>query len=285
MAQQVHSPRRRSLPLVRQNRVALTMSSSSTKRRAAPVSTDLPPPKRQTSSGGSASSWRPESSYRPLAFCAFVAERQAVHERRQAGLPREEWTEDAVLQHGRFCCIDRRDDAVTQELLVELDRLPTRRQKIVLAIVLRFTSSRRGAAVQIASLLQEDVDGGAAGGGKLHTSGTKSRLVAALDNNQIACGQGTYQMTLKRPQIGRRAEACATAVESHVATHGPFDDVMGATDFIKQRMALRKADHDSDRDMVPAFSAAEAAKDLAYMGEARAARTRIRPACPCTRPR
>eukprot|EP00966_Prymnesium_polylepis_P332475 7387972-Prymnesium_polylepis.1 len=40
------------------------------------------------------SGWRPDCGYKFLSFCAFVAERQAVHSRRQDGRPRAEWTDD-----------------------------------------------------------------------------------------------------------------------------------------------------------------------------------------------
>ena len=136
------------------------------------------------------------TDYVPLDFCSFVAERQAVLVRREAELPREEWTPDPVLRRGRFCNIDRRDDAVTRELVAAWARPGWGwRQRLILAVrlrqspkshrclrpgrafrplqsALRFTSSRRGVAAQLAALLDEGgleglvaalCDGGAAG--------------------------------------------------------------------------------------------------------------------------
>jgi len=226
-----------------------------------PCAARMPPllkresPTAETPGKRAKSEWKPDRGYQPLGFCAFVAERQAVHARRQEGLPQAKWTEDAVLQHGRFCCIDRRDDAVTRELLDVLGQLPSDELKVTLAIVLRFTSSRRGSAHEIASLLNE---GGSSKDG--------TPIAAALIGDQIKCGQGTYQMTLNRKQIANRAERCAKRVVECVAEQGPFEDVAGATAFIAEQMALRKQDGDSCRDMLPSFSAAETAKDLAYVG-------------------
>lgn len=46
-------------------------------------------------------------------FFAFCRERDAVRQRRAAGLPKP-WTEDSVIQSYRFCNIRREDDRVTQ---------------------------------------------------------------------------------------------------------------------------------------------------------------------------
>eukprot|EP00962_Isochrysis_galbana_P031033 scaffold10093_cov104-Isochrysis_galbana.AAC.2 len=54
----------------------------------------------------------------------FVVERQRVFERRRAGLPPAEWTSDPILRCAKFCCIDRRDDAVTRELLSSVSARP-----------------------------------------------------------------------------------------------------------------------------------------------------------------
>ena len=44
----------------------------------------------------------------------YVHERQAIHERRAAGLP-PPWTDDPVLQSKKFCCVLRDDDRTSQE--------------------------------------------------------------------------------------------------------------------------------------------------------------------------
>jgi hypothetical protein len=46
-------------------------------------------------------------------FYAYARERQSVHLRRQAGLPREQWTKDPILQTYRFCNVFREQDKTT----------------------------------------------------------------------------------------------------------------------------------------------------------------------------
>ena len=89
-----------------------------------------------------------------------LASPRRVLEHRELGRPRDGWTSDAVLQRGRFCNIDRRDDAVTRELLREWKQRSgwTVEQKVVLCSALRFTSSRRGGAQQIAGLVDQQTE-------------------------------------------------------------------------------------------------------------------------------
>ena len=47
-------------------------------------------------------------------FFAYARERQNIFLRRQAGLPREEWTRDPILQKYRFTCVRREDDRTTR---------------------------------------------------------------------------------------------------------------------------------------------------------------------------
>ena len=104
-----------------------------------------------------------------------------------------------MLLRGRFCNIDRRDDAVTRELLREWKQRPgwTTEQKVVLAAALRFTSSRRGGALQIGGLVDQQTE--LKPEGESRASGASSALTAALlDGGVVACGTGTYQMTLSR---------------------------------------------------------------------------------------
>ena len=57
---------------------------------------------------------------------------------RRANQP--EWTADFVLQNAKFCNIDRRDDAVTAELLAQLEHRRGGCASALLAAALRFTS-------------------------------------------------------------------------------------------------------------------------------------------------
>eukprot|EP01052_Picozoa_sp_SAG31_P030074 SAG31_NODE_3053_length_4739_cov_24.623060_6_plen_129_part_00 len=72
-------------------------------------------------SASSSSSSSCATSYGKLSFVAFCAARQAVLINRRKGLPRSEWTADRILAKAKFCNIDRRDDAVTGELLAAID--------------------------------------------------------------------------------------------------------------------------------------------------------------------
>ena len=202
--------------------------------------------------------WRVDVGYVQRDFVPFVLERQLVHIRRQRGLPRSQWTADPVLQRARFCCIDRRDDAVTKELLFEISKLNSRRDCLLLAASLRFTSSRRGVATKLRNIISEKVSGA--------SQERHSPLVEALRGNLIECGTGTYQMTINRHQIAARVERLATEADAHVADAGPFATVSVATEFIADLMALRTVDADKPgRNMRPWFAAAETAKDLAYI--------------------
>jgi hypothetical protein len=46
-------------------------------------------------------------------FIYWATERDKIRERREAGLPREEWTEDHILKNYRFCNVSREDDRTT----------------------------------------------------------------------------------------------------------------------------------------------------------------------------
>lgn len=43
----------------------------------------------------------------------FIAERQSIMLKKNSGLPKFEWTEDAIFSEYRFCNVDREDDRVT----------------------------------------------------------------------------------------------------------------------------------------------------------------------------
>ena len=126
--------------------------------------------------------WRPPASYVRLSFVEFVVARQQLLLSRRAdknkrdqqsggaatgagsGFPHCHWTSDCVLQRARFCNIDRKDDAVTAELVVQLQRhtlakLPPSqrwglRECVLLCAALRFTGSRRGEAAVLAEFTQ-----------------------------------------------------------------------------------------------------------------------------------
>lgn len=62
-------------------------------------------------------------------FVHYATERQNVHERRAAGLPQSEWTEDHILRTRRFCnnfrVADYGSQYVLKELLADSPDLPT----------------------------------------------------------------------------------------------------------------------------------------------------------------
>ena len=184
--------------------------------------------------------WRVPAGFHGLKFVPFVAARQRVLEQRRLGKPSTEWTDDEVLRRARFCNIDRRDDAVTAELLAELNSAKSwsLRERALLAAALRFTSSRRGEAAKLAGLIN---------------AGT---LCAELRAGNVQCGTGTYQMSLNRKQVASVIEQMADAVVSRVDAQGPFNDVLDAADFVADHMTVGKR---------PQFSANETAKDFAYI--------------------
>jgi hypothetical protein len=180
-----------------------------------------------------------------LNFCTFTCARQEVLLARRAGKPQSAWTADPVLATARFCNIDRRDDAVTAELLAALKERPqwTLRQRILLAAGLRFTGSRRGETSAIAALIDDDAD-------------EASALCQALEAENIKCGAGTYQLSLNRKQVAARIQAMSGMVVERVRKSGPFADVLEASDFVADCMTHGKR---------PQFSANETAKDFAYI--------------------
>ena len=187
---------------------------------------------------------RPTAGYSRLGFVDFVAERQALLLRRRDASP--PWTSDFILGNARFCNIDRRDDAVTAELLVSAQECWSLRERVLLILALRFTSSRRGEAAKIAALLTLDRD----------ATSTLSRLRAALVAGEVQCGANTYQMSLNRKQVATVIEAAADAVVARISKSGPFVDVAEASDFVAEAMTCGKR---------PQFAANEAAKDFQYM--------------------
>ena len=218
------------------------------RKRAEPA----PPtaPQKSHKPKGNGGPLKPPPGYRRMPFVEFVAARQAVLAARRAN--QHEWTADFVLQNAKFCNIDRRDDAVTAELLAQLEAHPAwrLRERVLLAAALRFTSSRRAEAAVLAELVEAGraLDGKEAAG--------PSPLRQALDQNAIRCGAGTYQMALSQRQVATVVEAMATAVVARVAAEGPFADVQEASDVVAANMTVG---------IRPQFSANETAKDFAYI--------------------
>ena len=199
----------------------------------------------------SAPSTKRSKSCQKLKFVAFCAARQAVLLNRRDGLPRAEWTNDRILARARFCNIDRRDDAVTAELTAAISAHSHwgLREKVLLAIALRFSSSRRGEAASLAALVER---------GRKQAPGDRAEtpVQLAFANHQVKCGSGTYQMALNRKQVSSVLEATADAVVARVKAEGKFADVLEASDFVADHMTVGKR---------PQFAANETAKDFAYV--------------------
>ena len=85
---------------------------------------------------------RPPTTFRPKKFAAFVHERQKILQSRKFG-NRGPFTRDLVLQRGRFCNIDRREDRGTKTLK-QCARNLDPYQKVLLTLAYRFTQSRPG---------------------------------------------------------------------------------------------------------------------------------------------
>ena len=118
---------------------------------------------------------------------------------------------------------------------------------MLLALALRFSGSRRGEAAALAALIES--------GRKLDDrSKTPLRLAFAAD--EVRCGSGTYQLSLNRRQVATVIEPTAAAVVERIEAHGPFADVLEASNFVASSMTVGKR---------PQFSANEAAKDFAYV--------------------
>ena len=207
-------------------------------------------PLKRKRADGSPSSVAVPSTYSRMDFPTFCVARQEILEKRRQALPRDKWTDDPVLANARFCNIDRRDDAVTAELLGQIEQYAkqwTVRDKVLLAAALRFTGSRRGEAEVIAALVEA---------GRSHKDRSATPLRGAFAQERLRCGTGTYQLSLNRKQVATVIEDMALAVSEHVASEGPFADVLEASDFVAELMTVGKR---------PQFSANETAKDFAYI--------------------
>uniref|UniRef100_A0A7S4C374 5-hmdU DNA kinase helical domain-containing protein n=1 Tax=Chrysotila carterae TaxID=13221 RepID=A0A7S4C374_CHRCT len=197
---------------------------------------------------------KPSQMASKLNFVDFCTARQAILLNRRKGLPRDQWTTDNILATAKFCNIDRRDDAVTTELLAEVQAHVhwVLREKVLLAMALRFSGSRRGGAAQLAALIES--------GRNERGKGTQTPLQRAFAAEEVKCGHNTYQLSLNRKQVSTVIETAADAVIAYVETNGPFADVLDASDFVAEQMTVGKR---------PQFSANEAAKDFAYFAPGR----------------
>lgn len=52
--------------------------------------------------------------FKDTTFIGWAIERDKVRERREAGLPQDQWTENWILKEFRFCNVSREDDRVTK---------------------------------------------------------------------------------------------------------------------------------------------------------------------------
>ena len=95
------------------------------------------------------------------AFFAYARERHSIHLRRSAGLPRDEWTQDAILREYRFCNIFRELDTTT-EWFAHHVRTPLRDSPDVLlatALFRWFNRISTGEAVFLNRMRWDDHDG------------------------------------------------------------------------------------------------------------------------------
>ena len=112
-----------------------------TKKRKA-VGAALASPRRAAGIRRSLARFYAPSHFRPLCFHAFVRERFSILKAKKENAPRP-WTADFLLQNGKFCNIDRREDAGTKELMTAAHGL-SQLNRVRLSLAYRFTQSRAG---------------------------------------------------------------------------------------------------------------------------------------------
>ena len=133
---------------------------------------------------------RPPASWQPLSFKAFIAERRRVRYRRHVLKRRTKLSKDWVISRQFLDNVDREHNVVTMELRGHGKALSDL-QKVQLAIGLRFTQSRRGAAPVLARALR---------------SGKFTKVLA-----QIPCGQA-YRSVLRQHVLAQRVEEAAASI-------------------------------------------------------------------------
>ena len=216
------------------------------RKRAEPAPPTAPQKSQKPKASGGP--LKPPPGYRRMPFVEFVAARQAVLAARRANQP--EWTADFVLQNAKFCNIDRRDDAVTAELLAQLEAHPAwrLRERVLLAAALRFTSSRRAEAAVLAELVEAGALDGKEAAGRRRPRGARPERDPLrrrhLPDGAVAAAGGD----------GRRGDGDRR--RRRVAAEGPFADVQEASDVVAANMTVG---------IRPQFSANETAKDFAYI--------------------
>ena len=172
------------------------------------------------------------SHSRRLCFHAFVRERFSILKAKKENAPRP-WTADFLLRNGKFCNIDRREDAGTKELMTAAHGL-SRLNRVRLSLAYRFTQSRAG---------NPDV----------------FRQAIVQDNLPVAiikctCGSA-YQTQLSRPELACTIDGTAAAIMAK----SPFGNLDQCAAFIEGRIIkqLKRTDR-------PRFHSTEVAKDLCY---------------------
>ena len=194
--------------------------------------TALASPRRAAGSRRRLTRFYAPSHFRPLCFHAFVKERVCILEAKKANAPRP-WTADVVLQNGKFCNIDRSEDAGTKELIIAAHGL-SKLNSVRLSLAYRFTQSRAGNPVLFRQAIVQD---------SLPTAIVK-----------CTCGSA-YQAQLSRRELARTIDATAAAIMAKA----PFGSLDQCAAFIEVQIIKHLT-----RTNRPRFHSTEVAKDLCY---------------------
>ena len=172
------------------------------------------------------------SHFRPLCFHAFVRERLSILKAKKENAPRP-WTADFLLQNGKFCNIDRREDAGTKELMLAAHGL-SQLNRVRLSLAYRFTQSRAGNPDLFRRAIVQD----------------------SLPTAIIKCTCGSaYQAQLSRPELACTIDVTAAAIMAK----SPFGNLDQCAAFIEGRIIKHLTRTDR-----PRFHSTEVAKDLCY---------------------
>ena len=152
------------------------------------------------------------SHCRPLGFHAVVRERFSISKAKKENAPRP-WTADFLLQNGKFCNIDRREDAGTKELRTAAHGL-SQLNRVRLALAYRYTQSRAGNPDLFRQAIVQD------------------NLPAAII--KCTCGSA-YQAQLARPELAGTSDGTAAATMAIP----PFGNLDQCAAFIEGRLFLR----------------------------------------------
>ena len=172
------------------------------------------------------------SHFRPLCFHAFVRERFSILKAKKENAPRP-WTADFLLQNGKFCNIDRREDAGTKEFMLAAHGL-SQLNRVRLSLAYRFTQSRAGNPDLFRQAIVQD----------------------SLPNAIVKCTCGlAYQAQLSRPELACTIDATAAAIMAKA----PFGSLNQCAAFIEVQIIKHLTRTDR-----PRFHSTEVAKDLCY---------------------